>query len=456
MIKSIANFIWDNHVDGVDIDWVSHECNKVDVQNDAANLLVFLRELRESLNSAGRFSERKLLVALGVGMQPFSDTQGPLSDVSEYSKYVDYINILAYDINGPDGNTTGPNSPLNYELNRGSQYSLISAIDSWTSAKFPINQITAGIAFYGRSFKSIVDMSNQSWNEYQPAEGNVPRGDDDDGLWADRCTGKPPSFSGIWSYRNLRKQGVLKTPEAAAAPWLRNWDSISLTPWVFNTNSKIFISYDDPWSVSAKANYVLERGLGGVTVYDVTMDYNDELLGAVKRIIGSKTTHENTVPVTESSTSSAETSTLEASATQSPPFESQGSSETVLAPIASSTDAASSDSSSSTPQATSTIPAIVSTSTAADLTLTTTSIDNDVPRVGDSCGWQPVYKCVAKDGKDAIFLTCVGGAWIQQQCATGTASGIDLVKAESILKLERAGAIMLSSTKKCDLFHGSL
>ncbi|KAJ2438385.1 hypothetical protein GGF42_008313, partial [Coemansia sp. RSA 2424] len=268
-----------HNLDGVDIDWVPSECNKVDVQNDASNLLVFVRELRQALDSAAMSSGAKRLIALGVGMAPFIGPSGqPLSDVSGYANWVDYINILAYDVNGQQSSTTGPNAPLNYEYGRGVQQSLVTAIDNWTLAKFPVNQITAGIAFYGRSTTTKADMSAQPWNVYQAQEGAVPRGDNDDGLWADRCTGRPASYSGVWSYGNLRKQNVLQAPEAAQSPWQRYWDSVSLTPWLFNPDSKTFISYDDQSSISAKVSHVIGKGLRGVTIYDITMDYNNELM----------------------------------------------------------------------------------------------------------------------------------------------------------------------------------
>ncbi|KAJ2367098.1 hypothetical protein IW150_005762, partial [Coemansia sp. RSA 2607] len=284
LVKSLVDFIKQYQLDGVDIDWISNECNHVDLPNDATNLLEFVRELRQSLDSSFSTDPKKL-IALGVGMRPFAGPNGPVTDVSEYAKSVDYINILAYDINGPEDKTTGPNAPLNYEYNRGVQQSLISAVDSWTAAKFPANKITAGLAFYGRSSKTTADMSAQPWNVYQPLESTVPRGDNDDGLWADRCTNKPASYSGIWSYKNLRTQGLLKSTDTALNPWQRYWDSVSLTPWLFNPESKIYISYDDPSSLTAKANYALSKNLGGVTIYDATMDINNELLVAITDIL---------------------------------------------------------------------------------------------------------------------------------------------------------------------------
>ncbi|KAJ2789880.1 hypothetical protein H4R20_007102, partial [Coemansia guatemalensis] len=98
LVSGVVDCLRDNQLDGIDIDWVANECNQLDVQNDAANLLVFLKELYDALEAG--FSSKKL-IALGVGLTPFLGPDGPLHDVSEYARLVDYINILAYDVNGP-------------------------------------------------------------------------------------------------------------------------------------------------------------------------------------------------------------------------------------------------------------------------------------------------------------------------------------------------------------------
>ncbi|KAJ2732054.1 hypothetical protein IW152_004091 [Coemansia sp. BCRC 34962] len=290
LVSSIVEYLKTHNLDGVDVDWVPSPCNHVDLPNDSSNLLVFVRELRQALDASGA----KKLIALGVGMSPFPGPNGqPLADVSAYANWVDYINILAYDVNVLQG-TTGPNAPLNFEYGRGVQQSLVGAIDNWTRAKFPVGQITAGLAFYGRSAVVKADMSMAPWNVYQAQEDGVPRGDIDDGLWSDRCTGKPASYSGVWSYGNLRKQ-ILQSPDTTTVPWQRFWDSVSLTPWVFNPNSKVFISYDDPSSISVKVSHVLGKGLRGVTVYDITMDFNGELINVVRNAVKTDTADKTTM-----------------------------------------------------------------------------------------------------------------------------------------------------------------
>ena len=127
----------------------------------------------------------------------------------------------------------------------------------------------------------------QSNSQYQPqVSGKPPHGDSYDAAWQDPyCSKDPGGLSGVWRYGNLRSQGVLKTPTTAGTPWIRNWDNITQTPWLFNPTDKTFISYDDPQSLGIKINYALCQGLGGAMVWSVDEDSsNGELLNVVANI----------------------------------------------------------------------------------------------------------------------------------------------------------------------------
>lgn len=68
--------------------------------------------------------------------------------------------------------------------------------------------------------------------------GDPPKGDSLDAPYQDPyCSKDPGGLTGIWRYSNLISQGVLSTPLTAKAPWVRNWDSVSSTPWLFNPST---------------------------------------------------------------------------------------------------------------------------------------------------------------------------------------------------------------------------
>lgn len=113
-------------------------------------------------------------------------------------------------------------------------------------------------------------------------QNSPPKGDSYDAVYQDPyCSKDPGGLSGIWRFSNLLSQGVLDSPSTAKAPWVRTWDDTSSTPWLFNPDTKIFISYDDPKSIGDKVAYAKSNGLAGVMVWSIDQDStNNELLTA--------------------------------------------------------------------------------------------------------------------------------------------------------------------------------
>ncbi|KAJ2641181.1 hypothetical protein GGH99_008968, partial [Coemansia sp. RSA 1285] len=268
LINSMVDYVDKNQLDGIDIDWeypgrLGDTCNVFDKANDTPNYLKFLQSLRAAFDS--KFGKKGKLITLAIRVQPFDVDGSPSSDVSEFAKVVDYGNLMQYDINGGWNNDTGPNAPFNFEQGKGLQVSYVSAIDAWTKAGWPAGQLTAGLAFYGRSTIAKEDMTKDPTNQYQPQDSTVPLGDSEDAPWYDACAGTTAN-SGTWQWKNMRTQGLLTSPSTAAAPWVRQWDSVSQTPWLFNPSTKQFISYDDPESLKIKVDYAASKGLAGTMI----------------------------------------------------------------------------------------------------------------------------------------------------------------------------------------------
>ncbi|KAJ2158344.1 hypothetical protein GGF46_003845 [Coemansia sp. RSA 552] len=276
-INNMVSYVQQHNLDGIDIDWEfpgrqGDTGNPIDEANDTPNFLCFLQELRSRFNS--EFGARKKLITMAVRIQPFDIDGKPTTDVAEFADYVDFANIMQYDVNGSWGETTGPNAPLEFECNRGNQQSFASAIEDWTNAGWPADKLTAGLAFYGHAMTAVKDMTQEPSNQYQPITKTVPQGDKED---------KPEDgapYSGSWQWKHLRDQGLLCTPTEAAEPWTRHWDNVTKTPWLFNSESKVYISYDDPQSIREKAAFAKKKGLAGVMVWSIENDYQDELLDA--------------------------------------------------------------------------------------------------------------------------------------------------------------------------------
>ncbi|KAJ2364692.1 hypothetical protein IW150_006412, partial [Coemansia sp. RSA 2607] len=278
-LTNMVNFVKTYNLDGLDIDWeypgrAGAACNKFDAANDTPNYLAFLQDLRKQLTT--EFSSATKLITMAVRVDTF-EINGVPSDVSEFAKVVDYVHLMQYDINGAWMDTTGPNAPLNFETGKGYQVSFASAIDAWTSKGWPASQMTAGMPFYGRAVTSAVDMTLDPTNQYQTLVKTIPQGDSEDLTWSDTCDGTN-GFAGNWQWKHLLDQGVLSDPLTAASPWVRQWDDVSQTPWLFNPKTKIFISYDDPKSIQAKVDYAASKGLAGTMVWSMNMENSNNHL----------------------------------------------------------------------------------------------------------------------------------------------------------------------------------
>ncbi|KAF4589901.1 chitinase [Ophiocordyceps camponoti-floridani] len=282
--QHISDYIREMNLDGVDLDWVYvgrdiSGCATVDVANDGKNYLSFVEGLRKKLDDD--FGPRKKLIAMGVRVFPFEGPDGPMKDMSEFAKVVDFANLFSWDLNGPWDNTTGPLAPLDLPRGQGEQISSTSAIDAWVDAKWPANQLTIGIPLYGRSTQALENMLLDRENQYQPISHDAPVGDADDEPRRSPCTGKT-STTGMWKWSNLVKQGVLKSPLEAEEPWVRQVDERTKTPWLFNRDTKVFLSMDDPDSVKAKIEVAKKRGLAGVNAFTIDQDTgNQDMTNAI-------------------------------------------------------------------------------------------------------------------------------------------------------------------------------
>ncbi|KAJ2821675.1 hypothetical protein FBU31_004824, partial [Coemansia sp. 'formosensis'] len=391
LISSMVSYVKANNLDGIDIDWeypgrLGDNCNVFDVANDTPNYLKFLQNLRAAMDTA--FGMRQKMITLAVRVQPFDINGAPSTDVSAFAKVVDYANLMQYDINGGWNNVTGPNAPFNFQKGEGLQVSFVSAINDWIAAGFPASQLTAGIGFYGRSTIALEDMTKDPTNQYQPQSQLVPLGDSEDAPWYDVCAGTTAN-SGTWQWKHLRDQGILTSPSAAAAPWVRQWDPVSQTPWLFNPSTKQFISYDDPQSLQVKINYAASKGLAGAMVWSANMDYNNELMN-VLHSWPSGPVVTTSPPATTSATSSA--------------------------PGTSNTAASTSPTACQTPTSATTTTASTSTKST---TAPSTPVGNG-PVAGSACASAGTYQCANSSGNAPGYFLCLYGKWVAQSCGSGT------------------------------------
>ncbi|KAJ2784967.1 hypothetical protein H4R18_000781 [Coemansia javaensis] len=255
LAASLVALVSSSGADGVDVDW-RRPGQRLGVCDDGENgneagLLKLLTEVRAQFEQ--QFGIGKKLVTATVGAEAL--------DASAFARVVDYVHLQPFGAAGP-----------------GTPPSLDATIDAWAAGGWPVDHLTAGIAFYGRASAAPADAATSQRQVYM---GLAVQGDRDDVHSVDPCTGTLAP-SGQWQWRNLRTQGVLLTPTKAAAPWVQRRDDTTQTPWLFNPATRTVIGYEDPQSIRAKVAHAAARGLAGASIRSAEMDHNGELLAAVR------------------------------------------------------------------------------------------------------------------------------------------------------------------------------
>lgn len=238
--------------DGIDLDWEypgQIGDNNVFRPEDKENFTLMLKEIREQLDQLPQSADKHFLLTIATGAnKDYTDN----TDLGEAQKYLDFINIMTYDLYSGLDYTTGHHANLNATPLTTKQGSDIhSAVDGHINAGVPTGKIVLGIPFYGRIWSGV---NNENNGLYQPAE----------------------TIGTIIDYHIIVDQYLEKGFESY-------WDEVANAPYVWSADSAIFISYENPQSLGLKLKYIDEKGLAGAMFWEYSLDKNDELLNTIHR-----------------------------------------------------------------------------------------------------------------------------------------------------------------------------
>ena len=244
-------------LDGIDIDWeypAQVGAGNIFRPEDKQNYTLFLKSLRDGLDKQGKTDGRTgqnhyLLTSATGGDTAFVSH----TELEKAQQYLDYVNIMTYDLYHGNDKVTGHHSPL-YQSKKGNQSrnSSASAVEGHLRAGIPARKIVLGVPFYGRGWAGVREQDN---GLYQPAAGKH-------------------SFI---SYDELMDKYINKNG------FTRYWDADAKAPYLWNPTSRMFITYADAESFAPKVEYVKEHHLGGVMFWEYNYDlrHNSELLNAL-------------------------------------------------------------------------------------------------------------------------------------------------------------------------------
>ncbi len=256
-IDSVASFITRYNLDGLDIDWeypaMAGAAGNVFRPEDKQNYTLLLKELRERFKEMQKRLHRHLYITIAAGASAkFLEH----TEMDKVQKYVDTVNLMAYDYYEPgDDKITGNHAPLFVDPADPKGISADKSVKEFEAAGVPANKIVLGVPFYGHVWGHVAATNNGLFQPGDPV---------------------PNAYS---TYGTL-------TQDMTSHGFTRYWDAKASVPYLYNSQKQIFVSYEDPESLALKCRYVIDHHLAGMMFWEYESDPSGKLLDAIDRGLG--------------------------------------------------------------------------------------------------------------------------------------------------------------------------
>jgi chitinase len=250
-IDSVVAFLEHYNLDGLDIDW--EYPGQIGAGNrfrpeDKRNYTLVLAELRKRFHREERKLGRPLLLSVAAGS---NDDFLEHTEMRQVARYVDTVNLMAYDYYEPgDEGTTGNHAPLYTDPADPRHVSADASVRLFEQAGVPARKIVLGVPFYGHLWGHVPPANHGLFQPGTPVPHAYARYKDIAG--------------------SLLDQG-----------FTRYWDASSSVPYLYNPQKEQFVSYEDPQSLALKCAYIQRMHLGGIMFWEYSADPSGALLDAI-------------------------------------------------------------------------------------------------------------------------------------------------------------------------------
>lgn len=222
-VTNLATLCDTYDLDGIDLDW-EHPANAA----DRANLTLLVQEMYTVFQQV----EPPLLLTMAVTT---SDWFGQWVDYATLKPYVDWFSMMGYDFHGSWTNHAGHNAPLYPSPLGDAEGACDTGINYLLATRgIPPDKLNLGVPFYGREFAAT------------EINGSSTGGD-------------------IYHYFDAIEDSL-------TAGWEYHWDDLAQVPYIQNASHTKLITFDDTTSLQIKAQYALDRQLGGIMIWALGQD----------------------------------------------------------------------------------------------------------------------------------------------------------------------------------------
>jgi chitinase len=244
--ESCVELAFKNGFDGLDIDW-EYPVNDGIPGNaihseDRHNFVSLLKTTRDVLDRRMGRKHGLLTAATTAYWNHLPDLA-----LSEIGRYLDWFNVMAYDLSDMNPQYASHASSLfawrktsNEKPGAQALANADAAVKWYLSHGVPAQKIVLGVPFYGTVWTGV------------PAK--------DHGLFQS-FTGREGEGDGI-PFRKIHHD---------LASYTRLWDEKAQAPWLYSS-SGVMISYEDEQALTAKAKYIRQNHLGGIMFWEISED----------------------------------------------------------------------------------------------------------------------------------------------------------------------------------------
>ncbi len=244
---------------GIDIDWeYPGDLNRGGAPEDFANFITFLEEASIALHAANPplllTYASSAIVPSGVPQSYQDNPSSYFTWLAEASKYLDRLNVMAYDYHGPFDNPklTGVNAPLSHDTNPESQMFIAATLQNYLQNGVPANKIVLGMPTYGHSYGGVSSMTSA---DNGPGKSFMAPGA------AGPSTGAPGTLA-YFEIADMTATGKLIFAS----------DVTTKTAYGYNIDTEEWVSFDTPDTIALKVGLALDNALLGGMFWAVDDD----------------------------------------------------------------------------------------------------------------------------------------------------------------------------------------